>query len=90
MGHMNELQNIYPDVYLAIRIMMTMSVNTAFAKKLFSKLKIIKNYLRNTMKQNRLSTLGILSIDAELPSNINYKSLLELFSNAKSRRVLVL
>lgn len=47
----NDLEDIYPNVYIAIRIMLTMPVSTASAERSFSKLKIIKNYLRNSMKQ---------------------------------------
>lgn len=86
----NELKDIYPNVYIAIRIMLTMPVSTASAERSFSKLKIIKNYLRNSMKQDRLSALAILSIEADLAAKINYRSLLEDFSKAKSRRTLLL
>ena len=85
----NELP-IYPNVYVAIRIMLTMPVSTASAERSFSKLKIITNYLRNSMKQEWLSALGILSIEAELASKIDYKSLLTDFSKAKSRKALFL
>ena len=84
------MQDIYPNFYVAIRIMLTMPVSTASAERSFSKLKIIKHYLRNNMKQKRLSVLGKLLIEAELASKIDYKSLLTDFSKAKSRKALFL
>ena len=86
----NELEDIYPNVYISIRIMLTMPASTASAERSFSKLKIIKNYLRNNKKQDRLSGLAILSIEADLAAKINYKSLLEDLSKAKIRRTLLL
>ena len=86
----NELEDIYPNVYISIRIMLTMPISTASAEISFSKLKMIKNYIRNNMKQDRLSGLAILSIEADLAAKIDYKSLLEDSSKAKSRRTLLL
>ena len=86
----NELEDTYPNVYISIRIMLTMPISTASAEISFSKLKMIKNYIRNNMKQDRLSGLAILSIEADLAAKIDYKSLLEDSSKAKSRRTLLL
>ena len=57
----NELP-ICPNVYVAIRIMLTMPVSTASAERSFSKLKIIKNYLRNTINRSRVSFKNRLQI----------------------------
>ena len=43
-----------------------MPVSVATAERSFSKRKIIKNYLRSTMGQNRLSNLAIISIESDL------------------------
>lgn len=79
---------MYPNVNIAIRIMLTMPVNTASAEK-FSKLKIIKNYL-TLWSRTDLSGLAILSIEAYLAAKNNYKSLLDDFYKTKSRRTLLL
>jgi len=85
----NELEDIYPNVYIAIRIMLTVPVSTASAERSFSKLKLIKNYLRNSMKQERLSGLTMLSIEADLAAKLDYKSIVEDFSKAKSRKTFI-
>jgi hypothetical protein len=41
--------DIYPNVCIAYRILFTMPVNVASAKRSFSKLKLLKNYLRSVM-----------------------------------------
>ena len=48
---------------IAYRILLTIPFTVASAKKSFSKLKLIKSYLRSIMSQERISELAILSID---------------------------
>ena len=42
----------------------------------FSKFKLIKSYRRSTMSQERLSGLGILSIEKEMLEKLKYKNLI--------------
>lgn len=70
--------------------MLTIPVSTASAERSFSKLKLIKNYLRNTMGQERLSALAVLSIEADIASKINYGPIIKEFSKTKSRKFLFL
>ena len=86
----NDLKEIYPNVYIVIRILLTIPVSTASAERSFSKLKLIKNYLRNTMGQERLSALAVLSIEADIASKINYEPIIKEFSKTKSRKFLFL
>jgi hypothetical protein len=47
-------------------------VISTIAERSFSKLKLIKTYLRNTMMQNGLSGLAMLSIENEIASKLNF------------------
>ena len=49
----------------------------------FSKLKIIKTYLRSTMSQQRLNGLALLSIEKEMLNEINYNNLIDNFALQK-------
>ena len=82
-----ELSDVYPNLFVAIRVLLTIPVAVASAERSFSKLKLIKTYLRSTMSQERLSALAILSIERELSTKLNYSSIINDFSEAKSRKI---
>lgn len=49
----------------------------------FSKLKLIKSYLRSTVSQQRLNRLALLSIEKEILIEIDYNSLINNFASQK-------
>ena len=75
------------DILNYIKILLTILVTVAFAKIIFSKLKLIKSYLRSTMSQKRLSGLVILSIENEILEEFEYKNLISQFASQKIRKV---
>lgn len=83
----NNLSDIYPNLFIALRIVLTIPVTVAAAERSFSILKLIKTYLRNTMTQHRLSSLAISSIENEVSHSLDFKALIDDFAHKKSRRV---
>ncbi|KAL4083964.1 hypothetical protein QTP88_029280 [Uroleucon formosanum] len=79
--------NFVPNVAVALRIILTMPVSVASGERSFSKLKIIKNYLRSSMNQERLSDLATISIEKEVMENLEFKSLLIDFAQEKARKI---
>ena len=63
----------------------TLPVTVASAEGSFSKLKIIKTYLRYTISQDRLDGLALLAIENECAKQVNIDELIEKFANAKAR-----
>lgn len=55
--------DIYCNVSIVLRILLTMPLTTASAERSFSKLKLIKNYLRSTLPQEKITNLAIISIE---------------------------
>ena len=51
-----------------LRIVLTIPVTVASGERSFSKLKLIKTYLRASMKQDRLNGLAMLSIEKGVAS----------------------
>jgi hypothetical protein len=67
---------------------LTIPVTVASAERSFSKLKLIKSYLRSTMSQERLNGLPILSIEKKMLENLEYKNLISNFASQKARRMI--
>ena len=79
-----KLDEIFSNVCAVLRIFCTLPVTVASAKRSFSKLKIIKNFLRSTMGQERLNDLAMLSIEAELPKRIDFQDVINDFAVKKA------
>lgn len=84
--HSRNLQDVYPNVYIALRIFLSIPATNCSAERSFSTLKRVKNYLRASMGQDRLNALALLSIEAKLVQEINYEDLINVFAQAKSRK----
>ena len=72
---------------IAFRILLTILVTIISAKRIFSKLKLIKSYLRLTMSQERLSELVILLIKKEMLVKLECKNLISNFVSQKARKI---
>lgn len=79
----------FHNVVTALRIFLTLPVSVASNERSFSKLKIIKNYLRSTMGQERLSNLSILSIEHEIVKKLSFDSIINDFARKKCRKVVI-
>lgn len=66
--------------------MLTFPVSVATGEASFSKLKLIKSYLRTTMSQERLSSLATISIEKEMLNRIDENEIATKFAEMKSRR----
>ena len=62
------------------------SYAVASAERSFSKLKMIKNYLRSSMSQERLSGFAIMSINHDVGKQISYDDIIDDFSSRKCRK----
>ncbi|VVC27260.1 HAT, C-terminal dimerisation domain [Cinara cedri] len=78
----------FPDLLTTFYLFLTLPVTVASAERLFSKLKLIKSYLRNTMSQTRLSGLAMISIENERAKKLNMSALIKSFAQDRSRKKL--
>nr|CAH7712964.1 unnamed protein product [Callosobruchus chinensis] len=78
---------MFPNVVVAIKIFLTMPVTVASCERSFSKLKLIKTYLRSTMGQERLSGLAILSVEGDIARLLSYENVIKNFAMRKARKI---
>jgi hypothetical protein len=77
--------NFAPNLSIALKFLLTLSISVASGERSFFKLKIIKNYLRTITSQTRLTDLAILGIEFELSNSLEVSELIREFSELKVR-----
>ncbi|KAL4113623.1 hypothetical protein QTP88_017216 [Uroleucon formosanum] len=75
-----------PEVTTVLKLFLSIPVTSATAERSFSKLKLIKSYLRSTMGQQRLSDLSVLSIKNEKIRSLDINMLVDKFTEKNARR----
>jgi hypothetical protein len=79
----------FPNALIAYRILLTIHVTIASAERSFSKLKLLKSYLRSTMTQERLNGLATIAIENDVWEKIKYEYIIEEFISKNSRRMML-
>ena len=82
-----KMLEFFLNACITFRILLTIPVTVAFAERSFSKLKLIKSYLKSTMLQERLNELAILSIEKEMLVELEHKNLISNFASQKARKI---
>lgn len=59
----NLYSNALPGLYFAYKFMLTLSITQVECERNFSRLKHVKNYLRNTIGQNILESLMSMNVE---------------------------
>ncbi|VAI52543.1 hypothetical protein VPH35_107806 [Triticum aestivum] len=76
----------YLNVSIDYRILLTVPVTVASAERSFSKLKLLKNYLRSTMSQERLNGLAMCCIEKNMLDSIDLNNLIDDFASKNARK----
>ncbi|KAG6930640.1 hypothetical protein G0U57_003206 [Chelydra serpentina] len=72
---------------MSLCILLTLPVSVASGERSFSKLKLLKNYLRSTMSQNRLSGLTLISIENTIAKKLYFTDLLKDYTSINTRKI---
>ena len=88
--HLTEtLQHANPDLYRNVvtttTILLTMPVSTATPERSFSTMRIVRAYLRSTMKTERLAALVVMPAYRDIP--IDVEAVIREFCAKKNRRL---
>ena len=91
LAHMLIVENAsmssgFVDIVTVLLLLLTLPVTVVTAERSFSKFKIIKNYLRNTI-QTRLRGLSLLAIERSRVENLSTDQLIEWYGEMKARKI---
>uniref|UniRef100_H2YLB0 HAT C-terminal dimerisation domain-containing protein n=1 Tax=Ciona savignyi TaxID=51511 RepID=H2YLB0_CIOSA len=81
----NMCSHIFPNVHIALRIYLCMAPSNCCGERSFSKLKRIKNEARNSMGQERLNFLSLMSIENDVVDSLFFTDLIRDFALRKAR-----
>jgi hAT family C-terminal dimerisation region len=91
MNFLNELiplSQAFPQTIKMITNALTMPISQVTCERSFSKMKIIKNYLRNSMTDQRLSDLTVLAVERDF--EMDFERVIDQFSiNHKNSRIML-
>jgi len=83
----NDFSISYCEVLGACMLFLILPVTVATAERSFSRLKLIKNFLRNSIAQDRLTNIAILNVEQRRTSEINLDKVIHDFANLKVRKI---
>ena len=78
----------FPNASIAYRVLLTIPVTVASAERSFSKLKLLKSYMRTTMTQQRLNDLATIALESEVLDKIDYEDIIEDFISKNTKRMI--
>jgi hypothetical protein len=79
----------FPNATIAYRVLLTILVTVASTEHSFSKLKLLKSYLRSTMTQERLNALAVIAIESDTLQKIEYEDIIEDFIFKNTMRIML-
>ena len=80
-------KSIFPNVYKAFKLLFTAPVNVAKDERIFSRMKIVKNFLRSTMSDTRLDDLIVLASEKHLVDSIDLNAAVKEWASQKNRKL---
>ena len=82
-----KLGKDFPQIKNLMRIYLAIPATSAAAERAFSVLKRIKTWLRNSIGQDRLSSLSMISIEKGLSKEIDIDKVIDQFAAGKDGRM---
>ncbi|XP_065651158.1 uncharacterized protein LOC136079351 [Hydra vulgaris] len=71
-----DIIDVFPNVYIAYRLFLTISITNCKAERSFSTFKRVKNMHRSTMVHSRLSNIARLTIESKLLETLNFSDVI--------------
>lgn len=86
----HKLSATYPNTDIALRIFLCNFGTNVTGERTFSTLKRIKNELRTSTSQSRMSALSLLCIEDDIVQSMSFDDIIDEFSRRKARKMPVL
>jgi hypothetical protein len=83
----HDLCSCFPNVTIVLRMYLSVMVSNCTGERSFSRLKRIKDALRNSMGQERLNSLALMCIEHELTNELSFDTVMDEFAFRKARKV---
>lgn len=83
---LSKLPSAFVETLKILTIILTLPVSTASNERFFSTLKRVKNYLRLTMGDKRLSDLMVIATEKEEADTLDINKAVDSFAKLKPRR----
>lgn len=83
---LEKFPETYSEVIKMMKIVVTLPVTTAGNERFFSSLKFVKNFLRTTTGDERLSNLMLMSVKKKLVKSLDLDLLTDKFAEVRNRR----
>ncbi|XP_050503560.1 uncharacterized protein LOC126882628 [Diabrotica virgifera virgifera] len=84
--HKKDLGDVYPNVNITVRILLSIPVTNCSGERSLSVLKRVKNCLRSTTRDERLSPLVLLAIEKSITKNLDCENIINVFAEKKTRK----
>ena len=81
-----DIIDVFPNVYIAYRLFLTIPITNCEAERSFSTLKRVKNMHRSTMVHSRLSNIARLTIESKLLETLDFSDVIAELAGKKSRK----
>ncbi|XP_065651068.1 uncharacterized protein LOC136079269 [Hydra vulgaris] len=81
-----DIIDVFPNVYIAYRLFLTISITNCEVERSFSTLKRVKNMHRSTMVHSRLSNIARLTIESKLLETLDFSDVIAEFTGKKSKK----
>ncbi|KAH9360670.1 hypothetical protein HPB48_004802 [Haemaphysalis longicornis] len=86
--HKRQLINMFPNLYTALRMYLSIPVANCESERSFSKLSLIKKRLCSNRLDDKLNSLAIMSIESDLVRELSFEQTTWDFAKAKARKML--
>lgn len=82
----SNTSDLFPNIWISLRILLTIPVTVASGERRFLKLKLIKTYLRSTMGNEKLTYLAINFIENEIAQKMDFSENIKNFAKSNARK----